>query len=276
VDLHISRENVKINDKWNEFIYNLFGDIFPALLGPYGSGNEVEGISVISSMIEDRLWLRDDSEKIQVLENPFYRNFLQHAPFPILSNGKISFVECEHALNRDELSVYNCCSLPDELKLLLRVYKGPPLLLNPYNLPVIENEQGNRDDLLTFLLTRRSIRHSALDLRQILINQAVEIDIRYTELMPSNVRAARFKHGLHPLVVVYKPAVVKKEEWAVGANYWGNILLWKKLLDKERVSSYMDAIRKFHGRGLERIEILDEPIVYVDLACPRIMYHLLS
>jgi hypothetical protein len=84
--------------------------------------------------------------------------------------------------------------------------------------------------------------------------------------MPDNVRLATFGSNVQPLVVVREPCVVKSRLESLGSAYWGNILLWKQLLDKGRAASYLNAIKDSFDDRLERISIVKEHTVYIDLS----------
>lgn len=269
LDLHISRENVKKNTKLSAFIYRLFDDIFHSLADRCGSGEKVELIFAMSRMIESRLTFEADSDGELLEKYPFVKSFLENAPVPIMCNGEVSFVDFERALTGEELLIYNCCSssLAQELSFISRFVESTSLVVNPYNLPFVmrKGEKEERVKLLKFLLVERRKRHTELDLRQILISRAVEAGTRYPELLPDNVRLGTFAQGLKPLVVVYRHAVVE-EQAALGASYWGNIVLWKKLLGRKRAGNYLDAIRDYYDDRFDEITIIDEPVVYVDSA----------
>lgn len=270
VDLHISREDVKENAKWSAFILLLFNDIFHSLGERCGSSNKAEFISLISRMVEYRATYEVDSEAEFLDTYPFIKSFLENASFPIVSSGEVSFTDLKDALTGDELSIYNCCSrsLSEELSFISRLSRVTSLVVNPYNLPFVRDKQKKGDDvgLLEFLLVERGKRHTELDLRQILISHSVEVDIHYPELLPDNVRLATFAKGVKPLVVVYRDPVVEKHEHSLGSSYWGNILLWKELLERKRMDSYLDTTRSFLDDRFDKIRIIDEPVVYVDSA----------
>ena len=268
VDLHISREDVKRNEKWSHFIYLLFCDVFSELKKHFQGSNKGKIISVVSDIIKFDSSFRANSEAELLKSYPFLRSFIDQAPFLIVSNKEVSVLDCLRALDGEELTIYNCCSesLSDELSVVSKLSNVTSLVVNPYILPIIRSKRGERDSrgLLEFLLSERGIRHTELDLRQMLISDATEMDNSYPELLPDNVSLVTFAHGLQPLVVVHEQPVVQNDEPYFGSAYWGNISLWKKLLDRERVASYLDAIRDSRNYRFEAIEIIDEHSVYVD------------
>ncbi len=268
VDLHISREKVKDNKKWSDFRYLLFSDIFRTLKKTFERNDSDLIIRLFSEIINERFYFEVDSEAELIEGNPFLKSFLEHAPFPIIDNGEVGFIDFWSALNSENLTIYNCChsSLKEELKFVLRYSKITPLVVNPYELPLIRKGHEGQPyiPLLKFLLHERKISHAELDLRQILVDLADEVDVNYPELLPENVRFATFGTEIKPLVVIYKQPIIEKHEKMLGAAYWGNILLWKQLLDKERVDSYLYSIRRYEDDRYDRIKTVDEPVVYID------------
>lgn len=267
VDLHISRENVKKNEKWLTFIYLLCETIFQSLKKKFNNNNE-KIISIISRMTEDRLLVEVDSEADLLEKIPFLKCFLSHAPFPVLTNGKIEFVKVSHALSGQDVSIYNCCSssFSDELDVVSKLSDVTSLLINPYKLLGIKKrtEQFKTKNTLKYILDERKITYTEIDLLKMLISIANESDINYPELIPENIRFATFGKNIRPLVVIYKQPVVEKHDHALGEAYWGNILLWKKLLGKERLEGFLKSINAFHDDRYERLNIIEEPLVYID------------
>jgi len=267
VDLHISRENVKMNAKWRDFVYSLSNDIFCALNERFSSDEDATVISIVSSLVSSRTWFNADSEADFLEQCPFIRSFLEHAPLLAVSNGATVRVGCESALHGEQLYIYNCCSssLLTELSIISKLCDETPLIINPYTLPSVT--KGKKDGycgLLEFILTERNIEYTELDLRTVLLGHAVEVDGGCPDLLPENVRLATFDHGLRPLVVLRKAPVIEEEDYAMGSAYWGNILLWKQLMEEERMESLLHAITVGLDNRFERVNVKEEPGVYVD------------
>ena len=267
VDLHISRENVKENAKWSTFIYLLCENIFKSLKKQFNNNND-QIIATVSRMLEDRMYIEIDSVTELFEKYPFLKCFIMHAPFPLVTNGEISLVDCSRALSSQDISIYNCCSfsISEELEVVLKLSDLTSLLINPYELPWIrpKTDQLPWKNLLKYVLDERKITHTELDLRKLLINISNESAIDYPELIPVNVQLATFAENIRPLVVVHHQPVVEKHDHALGTAYWGNILLWKQLLEKERLDSFIHSISEFQDSRFKRIKIIDEPLVYID------------
>lgn len=266
VDLHVSREDVKLNAKWYDFVYEIFNDIFKTFKDMDDSKDKVKTISIFSAMLESRFSINIDLP-VNFLERcPFIRSVLDNAYFPMISNGNIELIESIASISGEDLILYNCCSraLTDELSLLSAISSDVSLVVNPYRMPYLKNEEAQDINLLTYFLADKGVLNSETDLRQILLDNSEVIDISYHELLPDNIKLATFKHNIHPLVVINKQPVISKHKYGLGASYWGNILLWKQLLDKERITCYLDSIREFEDSRYERIHILEEPISYID------------
>jgi hypothetical protein len=114
------------------------------------------------------------------------------------------------------------------------------------------------------LIISKGKQYKDLDLRTILINNCVILDEQYPELLPKNVRLAKFNKNVKPLIVVYKNPIVNEKHPYLGKAYWGNILLWRTLLDSKRREGYLGAIRRYSDGRYESLDILAEPVVLVD------------
>ncbi len=270
VDIHISRESVKENAKWSNFIYSITNNIFSSLYKQFRNKSPERIISVVSRMLERRIRFEVDSENELLENNPFIKSFVEHAPLLVVHNGDQSIVEFGQVLNNKEIKIYNSCSklLMDEIDLITKLSSDTDLVINPYDLPTIvgKSKPKREETLLQFILNERGIKCTKLNFRFMLLGNAVEVDVNYPELIPDNVRLATFGSNMQPLVVVREPPVVKKHVAALGTAYWGNILLWKQLLDKGRAASYLNAIKESYDDRLERISIIKEHTVYIDLS----------
>jgi len=165
VDLHLSREQVKRNRKWDNFIYSLSGDIFRELVKTSESSNQEDVMAVMGGMIEDRMTLEVCSERELFEKVPILRCFLEHAPFPVLAKGAINVANGIVALDDKDACLYSCCShkVLEELELVSQIYEGPTLVANPYELPTVKSLTGGRMDLLTFLRGQKGIPVAKLE-----------------------------------------------------------------------------------------------------------------
>lgn len=268
IDLHISRENVIKNSKWSNLIYSVFNNIFDSIEKYLVKGNKDKFISFISNMLEDRLYMEENSEAQLFDDCPFLRSFFDKALFPIMSNGKLDFVVLKSALDINQLLIYKCCSRKhlDEINFVYKLSDEKSLIFNPYKMPSVKyrSKGGQFIDLLEYLILNRKKEYRDLDLRAILINNCVVLDERYPELLPKNVRLAKFNKDVKPLIIVYKNPIVNEKESYLGKAYWGNILLWSTLLDSKRRNGYLEAIRSYEDSRYESFDIIAEPIVLVD------------
>jgi len=266
VDLHVSREDVKMNAKWYNFIYEIFNDIFKTFIDMDDSKDKVKTISMFSAILESRLRINIDSPFHFLESCPFIRSVLDNAYFPIISNGNIELIYSIDSIRGKNLTLYNCCSkaLADELSLLSIISSDVSLVVNPYKMPYVINYDEREINLLTYFLGEKGIINSETDLRQILVDNSEVININYPELFPNNIKLVTFKHNIHPLVVINKKPVMSKDNYGLGSSYWGNILLWKQLLDKELIECYLNSISQFDHIRYKKINIIEEQISYID------------
>jgi hypothetical protein len=133
---------------------------------------------------------------------------------------------------------------------------------------LIETGDSKRFNLLEFLLAQRKIRYNEFDLHRIIIKESTEVETNYPELLPKNVRLVTFSHGLLPLIVIAKSPVIKECEQMFGISYWGNLLLWKLLVGKEIVDVYKDAMGDHYEMFVDSLELVSEPLVFIDSSIP--------
>lgn len=268
IDLHISRENIIENKKWSDFIKLLFDDIFISIKKKHKDDDCNKIVSLFSYMIDRYV----EVEKNDYLTDsaPFLSSFLDNSQILFMSSGSVSIVDLKDMFNYDNITIYNSCNstCDEELKLLSNAYSGKELFIYPFSTAIIIEDNNLRisNEFINFVLDKKNITYEEIDLREILISSATVIDIDYPEILPDNVRLATFGKNINPLVVVFENATVEKHDAALGIAYWANILLWKRLVDKGRQSTYLDPIREFSDDRFDRIKIIDEPIVYVDVS----------
>lgn len=268
IDLQISRENVIKNSKWFHFICSVFNNIFDSIENYLAKGDKDKFISFISNMLEDRFYIEEESEAQLFYQYPFLEAFFNRALFPVMSNGKLDFVVLKSALDINQLSIYQCCSRKprDEIDFVYKLSEEESLIFNPYKMPMIRytKRRGQFIDLLKWLMLSRGKQCKYTDLRAILINNCIVLGEHYPELLPENVKLAKFNKDVKPLIVVYKNPIVHEEQCYLGNSYWGNIILWSTLLDSKRRNGYLETITSHDRHGIESICILAEPIVVVD------------
>ncbi|GAH08213.1 unnamed protein product, partial [marine sediment metagenome] len=54
---------------------------------------------------------------------------------------------------------------------------------------------------------------------------------------------------------------MKIERYSLGASYWGNILLFKELIDLVRRDSYLESIKNYYDDRFDKINFISEQIV---------------
>jgi hypothetical protein len=221
VDLLLSREGIKKNERLRAFVYLIFDHIFRDLETRYGE-DVIRHIRILSSMInERRLPLQLESESLESF--PFLKAFFEHAPFLMLTDSEIRNVRLSKVTDSGSFLLYNCCSrsLSEELDLVSRLSGKSPLLINPYRTPFVKS--GNDIDapisILSYLLNRTGRPQKELSLRDLLIQNSSVITSELAPLLPENVRLAKFPEGVNPLVVVCKNAVIRKYSNMMGSSY---------------------------------------------------------
>jgi hypothetical protein len=261
IDLHISREGVIRNSKWFHLIYSVCSNIFSLVEKHPFNGDRYKFISFIADILEYRIgFAMDESElETQFLEsNPFYQAFFDKALFPVVSEGKLKFLCLKDALEIDRSTVYKCCSSKplEEIKFVCKLSDAKSTIFNPYQLPMYKyHDKEELFDLLEWFIRNTGKQCKYLDLRNILINNCDMLDKEYPGLIPKNVRLARFGKNVKPLIVVYKKPILDKEPRYLGYSYWGNIILWKSLLDSKRRSGYLEAMEGYLRRRCEDINL---------------------
>lgn len=131
-------------------------------------------------------------------------------------------------------------------------------------MPAIVNEKDEHEKSVWFLLKKQGIKVYKVDLLNILIESCSPLEVDFEDLVPRNVKLARFPKNWKPLVVIYKKPSVLITRETLGAGYWGNIFLWRRLIGDDRAYETLNGLIK-KRRYLEDIKLLSEPIVYVDV-----------
>ncbi|MGD0754580.1 MAG: hypothetical protein ABR927_05910 [Bacteroidales bacterium] len=75
---------------------------------------------------------------------------------------------------------------------------------------------------------------------------------------------------MKPFIVVLEYPIVTEKYQSLGFNYWGNILLWQKLTEKDRLTTYKKHFMDFKGGIYESIKLVKEPVVLIDSSDPFI------
>ena len=263
-DLQVSREHVVRNEKMNKFLHSLFNEFFDYIFKMV-KGNEKEYIEFVAGLMEVR-WVRFIIKPEETLEAaPFIRSILDRALFPIVSEeGKLSFSRLDELPKIDDYSIYFAHTNEPlkEIEIVLEV-RGTKIIINPYCFPLIQakNQQEDAVELLTFMLKRKANLLS-LDLNRILVENSREVTANYKDIIPDNVKLANFTNNLKPIAVIKKQAQVQRSPY-LGANYWGNILLWKKLIPSEILLQNVNELGS-RGIALESVKLISEHVALID------------
>ncbi len=268
VDLLLSREGIKDNERSRAFVYLIFDHIFRDLETRY-CDDVIRLIRILSSMMQHRSIIEIESDSTEA-ESPFLKAFLEHAPFLMLTDKEIRNVRLSHVMDSGSILLYNCCSgsLSDELDLISLLSGKSSLFINPYRFPFVRIEHDpdalDRGSILSFLLQRTGMLQKEITLRDLLLQNSSIITSELAPLLPENVRLAKFPEGVKPLVVISEGAVIGTHSHSLGSSYWGNILLWKQLLPQERLDNYLACLSDLYGARFEELKLIQEPLVYVD------------
>ncbi|GAH59114.1 unnamed protein product, partial [marine sediment metagenome] len=230
VDIQISRENVIKNEKWNTFVYSLLNSILNRF--EENLSDTEKFIHFLSRIIEERYHLLIDKGPHPLDIYPFLKIIADRAPFPVITEGKLSYINLEKALEIDQLTIYTCCSnnYSEEIEFICKLSNMKNIFFVPYEMPTLYTNENDENyfDLVKWTFAKDHKDCIWLDLRKVLIESCTPVEKTRSELLPSNVRLVKFPEYIKPLVVIKTYAIVQEEEKrSLGRAYWANILLWK-------------------------------------------------
>ncbi len=271
VDLQISREDVKENERWVNFIYTIWSEIFRSLVEELQEIENWEIIYVFSSLLDSRVLVKEDSLTELLNRNPFVKSFAEFAPFIVVSNNQSHLVKSHEVLNMEEINLYKCNpeSLLEETSFLANLEGLSTVIVNPYDVKLVTiGKPDHMLDLTQLLFKKEGVRFKQLDIRMLLLDKATEVDMEYKELIPDNVKLVTFSQGIKSLVVINEPPIIKSTQAVyegihlIDANY---AVLYKELLWEDNTDGFYETITKLLGSDYyERVEIIRLPNVYVD------------
>ncbi|HZK93701.1 MAG TPA: ATP-binding protein [Prolixibacteraceae bacterium] len=267
IDLHISRENVIKNDKWTSFINAMFNELLDSIREINPDSEFRNFISIVSSMIETRLTIEEKyCDKLS--ENfPFLNSVLSRIPLPLVTDGTLEWALFNEILEGETISLYKCNSneYKEEISVYCKANKQGKTFFNPYRMPKVTNIYNDNEsfELIEYLYKQKNPKFEKSDLRTLLINISKPLKGDYSKILPSNVKFASFGE-LKPVVVVHKYPTVKEKHYYFGSSYWGNILLWNQLIEKDRRRAYIKSLRDYSDRRYESIKTVVEHTVLVD------------
>lgn len=252
IDLQLSRETVIPDSKWDDFLYNVFSELFTALHNQYPPDNFQTYFHMISSVIDfETPYLGSFKKDLQ--EDPFIRSFLECVLFPVISQNGLELQNLDYLLNHDEINFYRIESYapPREIQMLSEVFSRERVtLFDPYKTPIT---------LIKSFLESQGVTVYEIDLQQVLVEGSTPLEHEFGNLIPPNVKLARFPPNLRPLVVFYKNPTARSESPGLSETQFLTIG-W--LFGEQKVSEIMKDAP--WGNAFEDIKLLSEPQVYVD------------
>lgn len=265
VDMHISRENIIYNDKWYETLYQIFNALFVEI--KKSSDSIEQYIAQTSRIIENRARITIDNIKDNFKYNPLMRAFFYNALFPVVGN-KVVYKTLNDIISRDDAIFYK--STISGYILEMELYQKAPndskMVFVPYDLPSPADEVEEFEcsmELIEYLCIINGKNYISKDLRNILLEKVIIDPNDYKRICPCNVCFATFGE-LKPLVVVKDFPILSEESPFLGRSYWGNQLLFWKMIDIERVEDYKRCFRLFSDKRYESIKLVQEHTVLID------------
>lgn len=269
LDLQISREDIIRNKRWSNFVHSVLNSLFDIMSDQLVPDKRETYIHRVSRMSEER-WAFEiaSSDKLDVtLERfPFLKSFFNKVFFLIKSQNRIELQRLDNIFENDEITLYSAYSREPlkEIRLVSEfIYKNRVAIFDPYQMPEIVNEKNEREKSVCFLLKKQGTKVYEVDLLNILIENCSPLKVDFEDLVPRNVKLARFPKDWKPLVVIKKKPVIFQKRETLGASYWANIALWKSLIGKDRVHETFNGLEKMF-QNLGDYKLLSAPIVYVD------------
>jgi hypothetical protein len=268
-DLHISRENVIFNERWNQFLELVFDDLFIRLFNAV-KGDKYRYIDLLNNLVESRFYLQLDDKSTLFEKEPFLKSLMKNAIFPTSYNNQpIEFHKIQDLPHAEKIRIYQIRSSRylDEISLILDLLgKYQLIIINPFKLPTVRKKtkpiESDVDGLTAFL----SLSHKTLvtDLNDLLIQNSELVNMtEYGDIIPDNIKLVKFPNNWRPVVLIKQPAEIVKDP-NLGSSYWGEILLWKRLLPDEQIKQNLELFGRFEGFVIGSVKSIAEPIVYID------------
>ena len=252
IDLHMSRERVVVNEKWNSFVEGVFDHIFNELKAT--KEGEFAFIQECSSLLEGR-YVFDEPFSQLINSIPFLKSFIKNMLFPNIVEDRISFLHFDEVIKLKNVTIYNSCShdIENEIAMVRSAITCNDYIFNPYKMPKIKVKKSEDCiDLLASAFDENEMKYEEADLNSILVATATKLRIDYKDLIPKNITPVVFNSSLHPLVVIQKQAVVAKKRHSCGKTYWGALLVWKKLMDGGRFKKFMQILPSSYDCIIEK------------------------
>ena len=276
-DLKISREDVVYNERWFDFLKSLFDKFFNKLNKNYLLTDYVKYVDLVRQLTDKREIIRfknyqEFSDFLK--ESVFYNSFLENINYPILKANKIKFSKLADLSEYDEIFIYKSeASNPfRELDLIKKYLDSTKVYI--FDLWKFNFKIGPSEKLYYFEYLPQIIKKEIVigfsDLLTIILSKAKTKSHYLEKFVSENIRFAIFPEDLNPIVIVKQKPKVKITNHSHGSAYWGNILLFKTLVTKEKLDDIFKYLNRERNYYLDYIELISKPIIYLNINDPFI------
>ncbi|MBN2240856.1 MAG: ATP-binding protein [Dehalococcoidales bacterium] len=267
IDISLSRESVKENDKYRKFMYSLFNDMFHEIYKRNKKDNYTAIISLIDSINNGTTTIWDENVNESYWDNyPYVKSFFENAPIIRIIDGKPILKKWSNIEAYNYIQIFTPYSLEDDIDFIKNHSNLKDVYINPLNLIEIYVKGSEYKNLLTFILDEKGFNYQLLDTRKLLLDVLIENDFIIPEIMPINITFASFNDDIKPLVVLKNPAELSSS--VVGINdslYILNFVVWKTLLDNEEFSEFTTSVAGIATVDeIDKIEIIKDYHAYID------------
>ena len=267
IDMHISREDVIINEKWSDFVYSLSQDILESILDGIPNRDLAIFSNIISSLISN--WnLLDEQENINFLkEYPFLYCILEKAPFPLIHDCELKWATFNDILDNEKVYFYECNSksYSDEISLFCKVFDKSKAFFNPYRMPDVYTSIDNDEyiNLIEYICNAKGVQLDKINLRTLLLEIAKPSQIDYSNILPSNMKFASFDE-YKPLIVIQEYPKIATKKLSLALIYADRLLL-QELIEQDTLKEYEKSYF-----SIDELKIINEAVVLIDSTDPFI------
>jgi hypothetical protein len=270
-DLHISRENVSMNSRWQDFQFGLYSKIFRKIRDYFLNNDKASYVNNIIRLIGYNYSLNFSTkeEELHFLSTfnnyPLIRSAVAEIFFPVLSRGRLEFLTLPKIENTHMVLFYLTSRNPfKEIEVVSRLMGANDLtIFDPYferlNWQIVLQ---NKDyfSLIGSILRYRGKTICEKDLSVLIIDKAVMVDQKFGELVPPNFKLVKFPNSIKPLVIYSEKPIILVKEYSFGSAYYGNILLWQTLIKEKADLKELELGVDY----LNDIELVSEPTILID------------
>lgn len=258
IDLHMSREDVIKNEKWDNLLCQVLKSLLTELR--HNSSND-EYIDFFNRLVgHTRIFTKGIDISV-----PNIRFYFDNSLFPSIVQNVSNFILFDDVLKLKQICLIRCAvsTYSDILQIISSEASKENYIICPYSLPLIGDMDDEKDNLLKYLCLCNGITYTEKDLRKILVENATISEIDYSSFCPSNVKFADFGK-FKPIVVKYiEPCAVEDEE-ELDSSFWVcKEYIWR-LLDSDRRKKYESVTIYRYGEGENSINIVEEYVVLID------------